>query len=842
MKKNTLYLVCNAHLDPVWLWEWEEGLAETLSTFRTAAELCEEYNGFAFCHNESLLYQWIESYEPALFARIQRLVSEKRWHIMGGWYVQPDCNIPAGESFVRQILIAKKYFKKKFNVEPRTAINFDPFGHTRGLVQILAKSGYHSYVFCRPDRRSLDELGEEIKWIELEDFAWIGYDGSEITAHHIPDHYNSWLGKADDKVRMYIEKNTGKRNTGILLWGIGNHGGGPSREDVEKIAKMQQDETRWDIVHGRPEDYFEARQSEAGNLPRVEKELNPFAVGCYTSMSLVKKLHRQLENEYLKTEKMAAQAAVQNLMEYPKEELRDTLENILYCEFHDILPGDGIAEVETEAVRKLNYGLEIVNRIRAQAFFALLSGERKAVADEFPLFVYNPHPHELEHTVVMEFQPSQPNFDLSYNLVPEIKDEDGNLMTVQLEKVSCNIRVDQRKRVAFRTVLKPCAMNRFTCFLKKEGAGARQILKKEASELLTFKTSDAEVIISEETGLLERYRVNGVDYLESGAAGLLVIDDYPDPWGMQVRAFRDVIGKFGLMDSEESARFSGLEVKALPPVHIVEDGPVRTIVEALFRYNDSKACVRYTIPKNDSEIGIEVRVFWMEKDKMLKLSLPSLFKDGIPRGQVAYGVEEFRRHGEELVAQKWVSVTSNDRKHALTLINDSTYGFDFKDGELRISMLRSAAYAAHPVEERIPIVRQDRFEPRLDQGERLFKFWLNAGDASQRNAKIESETLLKSETPMALCCFPDGIGEKVTPAIVLSDDMVQLSAMKLAEEGERLIIRLFEPTGSKRETRVRIEPLKVDFQAKLDGFEIKTFAIDMKTGAHAEVDLLERDL
>ncbi len=105
-----LYLVCNAHLDPVWLWEWEEGVAATLSTFRTAADICEAYDAFVFNHNEVILYQWVEQYEPELFARIQKLVEQKRWHIMGGWYLQPDCNMPCGESFVRQMQLGRRYF------------------------------------------------------------------------------------------------------------------------------------------------------------------------------------------------------------------------------------------------------------------------------------------------------------------------------------------------------------------------------------------------------------------------------------------------------------------------------------------------------------------------------------------------------------------------------------------------------------------------------------------------------------------------------------------------------------------------------------------------------------
>ncbi len=153
-KKKTIHLLCNAHLDPVWLWEWEEGAAEAISTFRTAAELAENDKAFIFNHNEVTLYKWVQEYEPSLFKRIQKLVRQGRWNIMGGWYLQPDCNMPSGESFVRQILLGKSYFKEHFGVNVTTAINFDPFGHTRGLVQILAKSGFDSYLFGRPDQNA----------------------------------------------------------------------------------------------------------------------------------------------------------------------------------------------------------------------------------------------------------------------------------------------------------------------------------------------------------------------------------------------------------------------------------------------------------------------------------------------------------------------------------------------------------------------------------------------------------------------------------------------------------------------------------------------------------------
>ena len=179
MKKN-LHLICNAHIDVVWLWEIEEGVAETLSTFRVAADFCEEYDGFVFCHNEALLYEWIEENDPELFCRIQKLVKEGKWHIMGGWYLQPDCNLVSGESFVRQILAGKYYFLEKFGAEPRVAINFDAFGHSRGIVDILAHAGFDSYIFCRPEPDMLE--------LPAADFLWVGFDGSKI--QYSDEYYN----------------------------------------------------------------------------------------------------------------------------------------------------------------------------------------------------------------------------------------------------------------------------------------------------------------------------------------------------------------------------------------------------------------------------------------------------------------------------------------------------------------------------------------------------------------------------------------------------------------------------------------------------------------------------
>ena len=196
MAKKKVHLICNAHLDPIWQWDWQEGASAAISTFQAAANLAEEFD-YVFCHNEVVLYQYIEQYAPQLFRKIQELVKAGKWHIIGGWFLQPDCTMPSGESFVRQIMVGKHYFKEKFGVEPTTAINFDSFGHAQGLVQMLAKCGYKNYVNIRPGRGNYD--------FDNEDFLWRGYDGeSEILVHRSDKGYNSVFGQVHEELPKWM--------------------------------------------------------------------------------------------------------------------------------------------------------------------------------------------------------------------------------------------------------------------------------------------------------------------------------------------------------------------------------------------------------------------------------------------------------------------------------------------------------------------------------------------------------------------------------------------------------------------------------------------------------------
>jgi alpha-mannosidase len=825
--KRQIHLICNAHLDPVWLWEWQEGAAEALSTFRTAAELCENNATFVFNHNEVILYEWVREYEPGLFERIKNLVQKGQWHIMGGWYLQPDCNMPSGESFVRQILAGRLYFREHFGVAPTTAINFDPFGHSRGLVQILAKSGFDSYLFGRP--------GDQ--WMKMDNapFVWVGFDGSKIIGRRFTGWYNTALGKS----RMQIEERMTQspNSQEAILWGVGNHGGGPSRKDLADINALIKQQSDVEILHSTPEAYFAQVKKTADTLPHRSTDLNPWAIGCYTSMTCIKQKHRRLENELYLTEKMASCAVANKLLSYPQSDLQKACKDLMFAQFHDILPGSSIQAVEEAALQQMDHGLEILSRIKTRCFFALTAGQKRAKEGLIPILVFNPHPCKIREIVECEFNLPDFNTDGSFMDVEVL--HNGKPVLCQVEKEASNMATDWRKRVIFQASLEPGKMNRFDCTLHRlnQKPAIRASVKDQS---ICFKTDSLLVLINTRTGLIDRYCVNGVDYVGKGAFCPVVLGDNEDPWETQAVRFGKVIGKFKRLSRVAGTKFSGIDKNLLDSVRIIEDGPVRMVVEAVFGYEESFICQRYKLPRSGSEMEVETRVFWNQKNRMLKLRIPLAYTAQRYLGQTAYGTQDLPINGNEAVAQKWVAAVSDKEQKSLTCINDGSYGSDCSGREVRLSLLRAPAYSGHPINDN-EVLALDRFTPRIDQGERLFKFWINAGLCKERLDAISSEALFKNEKPCALSFFPKGDGQFPKPMVRLSNPAIELSAVKKVESNADWIIRLFNTTDRKQSARVDMPALNCRHAVQLTPYEIQTLRITACRTVR-QVNLIEEDL
>lgn len=780
-----LHLICNAHIDPVWMWNWEEGISAALSTFYSAVELSDEYD-YIFCHNEVILYEYIEKHAPSLFERIKELVAKGKWRIAGGWYLQPDCNMPCGESFVRQIQLGREYFEEKFGEQPTTAINYDSFGHSVGLVQVLAKTGYDSYIICRPN-------------MEEKFFTWQGVDGSKVSvACQNQGLYASAMGQAKEAILKKADE-WQNYERGIALWGVGNHGGGPSRKDLRDIQDLMR-ESEYKVIHSYPEAFFE------GVKPTTikTKSLLHSCIKTYSSMNSIKQKNIDLENYLLKTEKLLALATLHGYQGNHEDVFRSVEKNLASLQFHDIMSGTCARNGELSALAKADGAMDALNEVFMRAFFYLIEKFDAAKENEFPIFVFNPHPYELETNVDVEFLVPVPLVSDDEMLEVVVKQGDKVLVS-QVVKEASNIAYDRRKRVVFRCSLPALNIARFDCVVVKKPL----VIQKDESEKDIIISDDYKTVrISRETGLLESYIVNGKEYLAGGAFRPLVMDDTPDTWGFFIKKVGKNAKSMRLSKCEKGA-FTGLK-----NVKIVENGDIVTCVDALFENKSSAVKFTYKIYKNLPYIDVDVSVLQNEKLKVLKLEIPAAKADKFI-GQIAYGTESFPRDGSEECPHRFVAVTDGD--DALAVFNDCIYGTSCEKNKLRLTLLNGSAYCAHPIFDR-PMLDETRYNDYIETGLHHFHFRF----AVAKTEELEKMAAEFTQQPYALNHFPHGnIKETALPVKCFVENAnVVLSVLRSRENGE-YVVRLFNNTDKKQETVLHIE--NVNKSIKLGKYEVKTF-------------------
>lgn len=785
---DKLHLLCNAHIDPVWLWRKNEGLAEALSTFRVAADFCEKYDGFIFNHNEALLYQWVEEYDPALFERIKKLVRAGKWQIMGGWYLQPDCVMTSGESLLEQIRIGNEYFKEKFGVKPKVAINFDPFGHSRGLVQILNKNGYEGYIFMRP----MEIVG---------DFVWEGFDGSQVIGHGVIGEYQTLKGKALEKVIECTERD---EDMTLCLWGIGNHGGGPSKIDLENINEYMKT-SDVEIVHSTADDYIKEVKETKQNLPVRKSSLYPSMVGCYTSMVRIKQANRRLENKIAATEKIMSYAAMQTDFVYDAQELQKAKKALAFCQFHDILPGSGIKYVEDDSLKLFGYGEQIVDELHTKAFFKLCENQRKTKEGEIPIMIFNPHPYEIEGEFEIDFLLQNQNWDDTTETIAQVYDKDGNILPTQNEKAESTLTLDWAKKVTFKGKLEPSCVTRFDCKLIVVPAEEKS---EHQGDFIEVKNDKMHVRISKKTGLIDLYEVGGKAYIKNSGQ-LEVHHDDEDSWGFVVDNFSKVCDTYKLMSADKVNEFIGYSDEKRDNVRIVEDGDVRTKIQAFFEYNRSIAIVTYTIPKLSNYIDVDITLYTTEVNKMIKYTIDTTLS-GKPYGQTAFGVDELFMDDKESVYHKWCGIKDGD--DGLYVINRGMYGGSFTDSTIKLSLLRTPVYASLTLNDR-PLAPHDRMLGHIDMGERHRSFRITTDKDVERAAQVYNEE------PYALSFFANGDGNTPGTAITVDNPDVILSSIRKKDSGYELT--LYNSKDCENDAKVSITALGKEIDIHLGKYEYK---------------------
>ncbi|MBA2296770.1 MAG: alpha-mannosidase, partial [Actinobacteria bacterium] len=389
-------MIGNAHIDPVWLWQWPEGYQEVRATFQSAVDRMEEYPDFVFTCDSSLFFEWVEESDPALFETIRARVADGRFQVVGGWWVEPDCNLPSGESFVRQALYGQRYLHEKFGIVATTGANLDSFGHNATIPQILRKSGVDSYVFLRP--------GPQEKSLESSIFWWESPDGSRVLAYRIPHEYSAPKDDLGEHVEKSIASLPEDREDYAVFYGVGNHGGGPTKANLDQIARLNDDGVSPRLELSSLRRFFDAAALRDGGRPTHRGELQHHSPGCYTTHSGIKRWNRRAENLLQRAEKWSAIADSLGVRPYPLEELTRAWKLLLFNQFHDTLAGTSIEPAYEDARDQIGHA----SSLAASAFNAAVQSIARQIAIEQeeemrPVVVFNPHPWPLRADVEVEY-------------------------------------------------------------------------------------------------------------------------------------------------------------------------------------------------------------------------------------------------------------------------------------------------------------------------------------------------------------------------------------------------------------------------------------------------------
>lgn len=800
-EKQNIYLVANSHIDPVWQWTSDEGVSAALATFKSAANLLEKYD-YVFCHNESLLYERVENADPELFHNIQKLVKEGKWKIMGGWYDQPDCLVPSGESFLRQISLGREYFLEKFGAKPTTALNFDSFGHTRGLVQILAKSGFDSYVFCRPS--------PDIDPIAHGSFYWEGYNGSKIKAlrYEGSNMYCSTLGFAGRDIKKKIEDYHDEENV-LVLWGVGNHGGIASASDLEQIAALQKEyEPTMDIKHSTLEEYFSSVDPEV-TISRQFLALRK----SYSSAREIKKAHDDLENQLSFSEKLGAISDLSGFRPYDREIYHQSEKDLSEIEFHDVLSGTAIKRGTLEAIDKARGA---IMRLKEKSFNVFASAAEHlppAIPGDSEFVIFNPHPYEYSPFIETEILAVYPNEkeDERYSFV--LKDEKGNIVPNQIITEDSNINFDRRKRLVYRTSLPPMGFKALHVHYE-----IKPCLKsaQEIGQDIVISDANKTVVFSKETGAITSLIIGGKERLASPSFLPLRFEDSPDPWGWGVRKLGSNYKPFGL-DASSKGIFNGLK-----SIDLIEEGFLLTSVQCLYSLGESHIVATYKIYKDADYFDIDFHVIWNEANNGLKLSISPKGEDGY-FAEMAFGQEEYVNDGEEYPCGRYVG-TRQDDEDFLLINNGGLHSVSKEGKEICLTFLNGSSYCAHPsfIKGRGIIPNEKKFCESIEQGTHDFSLRVSIAP----RAEDEKRTSEFNEPPYSLEFFPHGKRMSVNKDLSLSNPFILLSCFKKLKDG-RFLFRLYNGSEDPQSTILSCGGTKMS--VRLGGYEFESFVFDGKS-------------
>ncbi len=775
----TFHLIPNAHLDPVWLWDWREGLNEGIITCRTVLDLMDEYPELTFTRGECAIYQHIEVTDPATFQRITSYVEAKRWEVVGGTVIQPDTNLPATEALVRQYVTGQNWFQSRFGHGVNVGWAADSFGHAEGLPEILNHAGIKYFAFTRPPHDVLP-LSSPVFW-------WQGRSGCRVLALRPQV---GWYGASREEMPARLDEllaiadNGGLRNVGVPF-GLGNHGGGPVRQQLRQIGIWKHAHPHVKVVYSGFATFFAAVEAELGALPQDglpvhTGEMNFVMRGCYSSAARLKYLYRRAEAALLATERSSSVIAA--ALNTRPSNLTEAWNGLLFNAFHDILPGSSLERALAEQVEWLG---KVQHDVRQAAFrslnqlaAAIDTTVRKPTGDMpcgISFLVWNPHPAAYRGLIELEgcldYRPIVQYAGRPQEVPILLASPDGTPVYHQRVATEGEFGSSEAWRArlvaqadipAFGWSVYEMAWNEAPIAAKPPEDTAQANAKgsiTNTSYTVSAVTGDAGIQILR----------NGVPLLPGDGLSAVTIEDPFGSWG----AMDEDPNKLRMNTVRHPWRITSVET--------LEHGPLRAALWVRLSGGSSWMEITLRLTAGRDAIDCDVRLFWAERAARLKLVLPGAVSAeyDVPGGRVA------RVGSLEVPGGRWAVVKGNGSDYGFA--SDTLYGFDVRDGQFRPTLIRGTRYASDTTMG----PDEQPWQPATDLGEHRLKF-LITGDTG----KLVTLADQQAAPPMTLIAVPSpGSLPRTGSFAAIEPHNLELLAIKPAEDSQAWVVRVQEKHG-----------------------------------------------
>lgn len=820
MGDTKVFVIANAHIDPVWIWDWREGMREVVATFQAAADRLDEDEDLYFAASSACYYAWVERLAPELFSRIRRHVSSGRWEVVGGEWVEPDCNIPSGESVCRQLLYSQRYFWKTFGQAAKVGYNIDSFGHAGSLPQLFRKAGLDYYVMMRPQEHERSISGPL--------FRWEGVDGTEVLTFRIETAYQTGLPTRDgtepslqeeqelisgrvDKLFALAAKH---QLPMMFFFGVGDHGGGPTRSGIAQLRKIAS-ENDPQLNFASPVQYFRtvAASGERGSLPKVRGDLHMHAVGCYSVVPWVKRENATAEQALGTAETMASLCSLLSGADVdPRGRVREAWLRVLFNQFHDSLGGTCTEEAFEDLHQFYGYARTVADEVTAEATEVVASNvdtfiegangtDRLQSANPFaahfpvPVVVFNPLSWAVRAPLVLPHPATKVTAD-------------GQTMVPVQNVVS---REGTRYPAKAVIVAEVPAFGYRVFFLHNSSApalGTASVVPAGRGETGNgHRIESQHYVVTAERGAGGITSVvakrSGREWLLPEGLRPVVVEDASDTWSHGV------------------VNYSGTEEGcALKEVKVLESGPVRSGLRLSYRWGESLIWLDVVLYEELDCIDVVLQTDWRQRHELMKLILPLAVESPRLRVGLPYGAIERETDGREEVMAHWLDLFDDVSGAGVTCSSDSGYGYDALGSRLRLTVLRSPRYADHGA----PWTGADPIDwPATGQGRHRVSYRLRVHDeraSGSEGLRLSAEHITRlpivSETWHRGALGASGSVMAVEPSNVVA------SVLKRAEDSNGWVVRLNEVAGEATRARISIDRLGRSWEGDLRAYEVTT--------------------